>query len=319
MYLYCNNTWIGGRRLVYFIYGPDPYIRDVEMKKIVKDSLLVNTAYSFTTECIDVLEDVSLFGRRLLLLKFDTLGAEEVLFNYLSKRFPIDSDLIIMAVAYRNKTKLLKLLRKNAKVIPCPKLDREKLVKYCISSFRTLHSEITEEALEALIDRSGYLMDDDINLYKINIYLKQLSYRSKSIVLSDVELLVPRYPGDKAFELLSLILNRKQKEVFELTTRLLESDDSSPILIFGLMLRNIRIAYKVSLFRDENDKKLGQLLGLSYYMMRQIEEVRQVPEDKLLLLIGLLQKGTNDIKDGLIPASDSFIQTIGKMCVLTEK
>jgi len=298
--------------MVYLIYGPEPYRRDIEVKKITKGAMVIKVE-SFTVECEDILESISLFGKSVVVLRLASLGADDVLLKYLQKQFPMQNDLILAVDGKVNeKTKIFSFISQKGIAFMCDKLNHDKLTSYCLSAVKYLGCQITKAAMEALIDRSGYLLDDQITLYKMNIYLKQLAYHTKAINVEDVEVLVPKYAGENARQILSLLIARRNEELMKLVVQLLDARQQ-PIMMYGLMLRDLRIVYKAALFSDMDEKELGKMLGLSFYQMKRVSDVRKISEKNITDLIYLLQKGTNEIKDGFMPAPDSFIRTVGEM------
>lgn len=308
--------FMGGRRVVYVIFGPETYRRDIEVEKLTRECAITKVE-TFSADCQDVLESASFFGKNTVILKVKSLGADESILKYLKKHIPRDNDFIIMAETVNERTKLFSLLKKEAKLIECKKLMQKELVNYCLKAFKQYDCQITLSAMEALINRSGYLVDNEITLYKINIFIKQLAYHTCEIAISDVELLIKKHSSEDSRRLLALLVSGQKEELMSLAAELLETEN--PIMIYGSILRNLRIAYKAVLFSDKEEKELGKLLGLNQYQMRNIAPVRKIPQQSINELISLVQNATNEIKNGLMPAKASFIQTIGMMVSLLQQ
>lgn len=301
--------------MIYLIYGVETYKKDVKLKNLTKDCSCLYTD-ELTSEHRSILESNSLFGKNVVVLTVDDLGADDRLLKFCNK--PIDgNDLIILARIINKRTKLFETLSKNAMVIECKKLSEEKFVNYILAAMKSLKCQITKAALDELAIRSGYFIDDKITLYKINIYLKQLSFRTETIDIHDVEEVVPKYADEDARELFKFLLAKQDKDLMKLAFELMEKKEQ-PIKLYGLMLRNLRIALKASMYPEKSVKEIAGLIGLTSYQMRGVSDVLQLPKGQVNSMISALQKGTNDIKEGLMPSALSFIRTIGQMICIRD-
>lgn len=307
-----NSTELrkGEMIMIYLLSGVEKYKRDFKLKELIKDC-----SCSFTNELTDEFKNIlyskSFFGKNVVVLTIDDLGTDEKLLRF-CKRPVGDNDLIICANSINKKTNLYKMLKKTAVVIECEKLVKDKLINYILSAMKTLHCEITKDAMEELVIRSGYYIKKDITLYKINIFLKQLSYRSDVIDIADVEAVVPLLTDEDSRMLLKYLLEKQDHLLLNLAARLIE-ERKQPIMLYGLMLRNFRIALKASMYPEKTNEEIFEIIGLNPYQFRAVSDVFELPVQKIEAMISLLQKATNDIKDGLMPPSVSFIWTMGKM------
>jgi DNA polymerase III delta subunit len=296
--------------MIYLLSGVEKYKRDFKLKELTKDC-----SCSFTNELTDefknILDSKSFFGKNVVVLVIDKLGADKQLLRFCKKPV-VDNDFIICANSIDKKTELYEMLKKKAVVIECEKLVNDKLINYILSAMKTLQCEITKDAIEELVVRSGYYIKKDITLYKINIFLKQLSYRSDVIEIADVEAVVPLLTDEDSRVLLKYLLEKQDQLLINLAAKLIE-ERKQPIMLYGLMLRNFRIALKASMYKEKTKEEISQIIGLNPYQMRALSDVFKLPVQKVEAMISLLQKATNDIKDGLMPPSVSFIWTMGKM------
>lgn len=294
--------------MVYLLYGNEPY------KIFLKISALTKECECRKTEKLDqedeqYLNYFGLLGTRCLIVDVASLGADDEIYKLCKKNAHGKNIVILRADSVNERTKLFAYLSKNGTVIKCDKIGYAELVRFVQTGVKKYHCVITEDALKAFIDRSGYLMEDGVTLDKICICIKQLAFRTSEIQLQDVETILPLLPNDDTRNLLNHLLTKDLDGFMKRSSELVELKD--PIALMGLILRHFRIAYKASLLQGE--KNVAKTLGLSDYQMKRIQPVLQLTPEQVMQCIDIILKGTEKIKSGVVSPKCAFISSMGNL------
>ena len=193
-------------------------------------------------------------------------------------------------------------------------MNEELFGKFVMRELNRNGSRIDNDAFNYFVQKCGYLISEDVSLYTIAIYLKQLGFSSaEGIITKDaIDAFIPETPDQKSFELSKLLLKKDERGLLALAQNLI-AEKENPIAMLSLIERSFRLAYKATLYKEMSDKKIGELLGVPVY---QIKDALAYNVDKIERAIELLQKGVNQIKDGAAGPDVIFYVTLGSVLAL---
>lgn len=203
----------------------------------------------------------------------------------------VENDVIVILEGEIDKRKsVFKKAQKKKVICSFDRLDKKKFNEFCL--FCLAGTQITEDDYRYLKERMAYGVRPDADLYTVRAWLGALASAPQPVERRYIDHIVPEYTGGDAFGLFSFLVSKDSKGYFRLLDKLLEEDPHSGISILSVLLRNFRLAYKVSLVGAKDaEKETGvaswQLRSMSKVTMESAKEAMQ-----------LLQQGVNDIKKG---------------------
>lgn len=296
--------------MIYFMEGLEDYKRDLKIKELSADgSPLVYDTWDARAEdawCSD-----SLFGKKSVLLALDKLEADPELERTILKETS-DNDLIVSVHTASQNLRIYKLLCKRGTHIRCDKLNEADLENHVKKGLKCLHASMTGGAYQLFITRTGYYEKNEITLYTVNTYLRQLACSTDQITENIVNAITPKFLDEDVMQLSVLLFSQQAEAFMRLVSELLEAKHE-PIAMLGLLLRHFRIAYKAALYRDKEDRDLAKLLGLNFRQMNSVKGVRACSEQQIKEGIEILQGAAYDIKSGRIPGPVAFTIAAGKL------
>ena len=206
--------------------------------------------------------------------------------------------------------------------ICCDKLNGKSYQCWIQKAFQSLDCPISEPMLRYFIDRSAYAYqerrdgkDETIDLYQIAIFIKQIAFASMDTGVSKetIDQVVPAAVG-KSWELASKLL-LDPMEGMKLAVELFDHGNNS-LKLYGMLLRNYRVAKKALLLSDMKENEILKLLGLTEKQMRGIRAYRKLPEERLDTVMSILIEAMNRTKISFGNERNLFIQTMAKLIIL---
>lgn len=206
--------------------------------------------------------------------------------------------------------------------ICCDKLNGKSYQCWIQKAFQSLDCPIAEPMLRYFIDRSAYAYqerrdgkDETIDLYQIAIFIKQIAFASMDAGVSKetIDQVVPAAVG-KSWELASKLL-LDPMEGMKLAVELFDHGNNS-LKLYGMLLRNYRVAKKALLLSDMKENEILKLLGLTEKQMRGIRAYRKLPEERLDTVMSILIEAMNRTKISFGNERNLFIQTMAKLIIL---
>ena len=157
--------------------------------------------------------------------------------------------------------------------------------------------------------------DETIDLYQIAIFIKQIAFASMDAGVSKetIDQVVPAAVG-KSWELASKLL-LDPMEGMKLAVELFDHGNNS-LKLYGMLLRNYRVAKKALLLSDMKENEILKLLGLTEKQMRGIRAYRKLPEERLDTVMSILIEAMNRTKISFGNERNLFIQTMAKLIIL---
>lgn len=229
------------------IYGSEPYLvkayRDSVVKGISMPDMNIMESDQFTATERDFARQAPFLDlRRVLILKFDKLSANELLEKYL-KEPSAKTDLFIFVKEVDKRTSLYKRFPKEG--IKQFDKDSGRLQRWILGYLKKHGCRITEQAYAELTARINYEMDD-VNLYHVQSALKKLCSTSEDITPDLVKRMIPLNEKEDVFRLIELIDRKETRELFHQADIMLQNGEQNVIGTLSLLLRSYRILYKVS-------------------------------------------------------------------------
>lgn len=104
-------------------------------------------------------------------------------------------------------------------------------------------------------------------------------------------------------------------EGMKLAVELFDHGNNS-LKLYGMLLRNYRVAKKALLLSDMKENEILKLLGLTEKQMRGIRAYRKLPEERLDTVMSILIEAMNRTKISFGNERNLFIQTMAKLIIL---
>lgn len=229
------------------IFGTEPYLIKAYREKVVKGISMPDMNILESNQFTDTERDFArqapfLDARRVLILQFDKLSANELLEKYL-KEPSAKTDLFLFVKEIDKRLALYKRFPEGG----IKQFDKapEMLKRWILGYLKKQNCRITEKAYAELLGRINYEMDD-VNLYHVQSALKKLCSTSEDITPELVKRLVPVNEKEDVFRLIELIDRRETRELFHQADIMLQGGEQNVIGTLSLLLRSYRILYKVN-------------------------------------------------------------------------
>lgn len=170
----------------------------------------------------------------------------DLLVEYLESK---NDDTLIIFEVYSEKLdkrkKITKLMSKNGKVSEVKPMSENELKKFVRESFLTNDIQISPDALERLISKTGVEYETVMNEIE-----KLVLYADDQIHLEDIEDVVSDSLESNVFKVSELILGGKKVEAVNLVRHLILQKEE-PIKLLALITRQFRLMYQVKLLSDK--------------------------------------------------------------------
>lgn len=301
------------------LFGNEPYLINDIVKKVQKEVSDISFAQfnDFTDNVIEFAAQYPFYdGKQVAIVYIPILDKNELLMDYIENQSET-TDIYIIAGEVDRRTSLYKKLKKENLLQECNKLSPDLYKKFILREIGRDNRKIDNNNFLFFLERSSYLESEDVTLYTIIIYLKQLGYSNKDGIISknDIETLIPETLDQKSILLAKFLLQKEESSMFNLAKSLIEQKEN-PITMLSLIARSFRLAYKASLYEDHETKDISILLGVpTYQFLEGLKYKPAVLEESL----DVLQNGVNQIKDGEAKPEHIFYITLGTILSLLKE
>lgn len=276
------------------LYGEEPYgvnyflNAEIRTNNLIEDEIIRG---DLSDSCIDDIYSNSLFGRKYFILSAKDLKSP--LFDRLLAKEP-ENDVRVVVDSIDKRLSIYNRLEKGKKLKIFNRLTEAELKKFVLG--RLSGMKIMQSDFDYLIDRIGYFTDEDVTLYSVEIWLKQLRSSCEIITKQDIDFYIPKRIKENVFALFSYFLSGDKDKFFELLLELLEHGENE-INLLSTLLYSFRIAYKVALVGRENAQ---MELRLTPY---QVKSAAEMDAKDALKCIKILTSGIRRIKEGVDPTT----------------
>lgn len=229
------------------IFGNEPYLIRSYREKIIKNISMPEfnllESEEFTEKERDFARQMPFMGtHRVLILRFGTLAANELLEKYL-KEPTAKTELYLFVDEVDRRLSLFKKFPKEG--IRQFDKDSDILQKYILGYVKKQGCQIIKQAYDELVQRINYELED-INLYHVFSVLKKLCITGDEITPDLVKRIVQTNEREDVFQLIHMIDEGQKKELFHQADMIIQHGSQNIIGTLSLLLRSYRILYKVN-------------------------------------------------------------------------
>lgn len=294
--------------MVKILFGNEPYVIDKaieeEEKKISQREINVSFCEGLSSEVLALCRTYPfLDARRLVVVTVESLTDEVKKFLDI----PDFTSLFILPEKVSQQTKLFKELKSAQFIEEKNKLSEKQLQVFVLRFLKANGGKITEKAFRFLMERTSYLEDSNVNLYTIEVYLKQLLLLGSAITEKEIERIIPPTSKEDVFVLSKALTSGDAAYTIWLCRQFLERGEQ-PIAILSLLLRPFRLGLKACLFSPAEQAEACAMIGVTAY---QIKGIACYPEEILNQAIDIIQDGISGIKKG--GGDNMFLLTMSKL------
>ena len=299
--------------LIYLYHGKNDYLvsRVIENKirslavddiNIIRYDLLENSS----DDVLEDLQTVSFFAERKIIIvdNLHAIAKEEdsiitAWTTYLKKPNPDVTLIIALDELLPESTPLGEALFNHAYIEDVPDIDKKNLPDFIKKHFLTQDYQISDEAVEALIERVGH----DLHLFCQEAEkLMLFTYETKRIQTDDVISLVSRNLEENIFELTNALLDNNQNKTIEIFYDLVALNED-PLRILSNIAGKIRELMHAKLLlgkgyrQDQIANHFNIKSGRAYYL---VKHAKALPFDMLESHLKKLAVLDFEIKSGKI-------------------
>ncbi|HHT38343.1 MAG TPA: DNA polymerase III subunit delta [Mollicutes bacterium] len=299
---------------VYVFCGEEPFLIDKEVENIIKKHSNGQVIkYDLSEINVNVLlEDafsISLFNDHKIIIGynadfFSSSSTKEKINhdvdNLLKHLDKLNGDVIVIFITYNNLDKrkaIVKKILNQAVVKEFTKFSEDEAVKFAKEIFNKNDFQITFNALNKLIDKTGN------NLYLLNSECDKLMlYKNdeKQIDDDDIDKMIEKYDVDNLFSLTDAVIKKDVNKALSLYQELLKRNEE-PIKIIVMLANQFRLIFQVKRFRAKglSESQIASQLAVHPYRVKLAKE-SNLDEKELLKHIISLADLDEKIKMGKI-------------------
>ena len=291
--------------MILLVYG-DRYLYDMHIRKEAAklETPEVNAVYaqewddSLYMQCISVpfLEEKKIVVVQMQSLKLGT--KQKSLMDYV-RRPSGHTDLYLCVRRLDRRSEIYKALSKEGCVMEFPKASagdvyrsvKKRLVQRYAYSPKEVdrHRDILTQRLQ------GYQYEEEYDLYRVMKYVDMIGSAGQ-IDRETIEYFIPETFTQKSYELSKLMLSGRKPEMMRLASRLVKENSENRIGLLSLVLSQIRICYKASLFPEISQNEVLGKLGISHYQLNNAYSGNSPA--RYARAYASLQNGVNGLKNG---------------------
>lgn len=305
----------------YLIYGNDYGLIKREIDKItenIRDVVKYDLSVHKIDELLDDASCISLFGDKKALIGENAVFLSTTVntvnhdLNYLEKYLEDDNhDNIVILTLNEDKLderkKIVKLLKKNVKVIHKAEINEKDLPDFVIKEFSEKGYKIDYKTASYFVQYAG--SNVDILISEIN---KMIMYKDddKTIRIEDINEITSKKINDNIFDLSNAIMDKNFKKMYECYNdlKLLKEE---PIKIISMLANQFTLVYQCKLLRKDgkNQSEIQTILKVHPYRIKLALE-NDYKIDNVKEILKKLHNLDYEIKSGKIDkttALDNFL------------
>lgn len=307
---------------VYLFYGTESFLID-ETSRWIRQQMISDASDVFSQTVMDLeetpiqdvireVETASFFAEaRVVIAKhaWFLTGARkknkvdhqvDELLRYIQA--PVEENVLILTVEAEKldaRKKVVKELKKKARVAAFPPLDGKDLNRWVTKRIRQAGLKPDRQAAAALIQNVGSdlrLLSGEIE--KLAVYVGN----GGTLTPREIAELVPRTLEQDVFKLINQVAQRRTAAALAIFYDLLANREE-PIRILSLIIHQFRILLQVKVLAEEGktEREMASLLGLHPYPVKlAMQQGRSFSEEVLRNLLGRSIAADHDIKKGRI-------------------
>lgn len=305
--------------MIYLIYGDQEMLVNKMRDKLAKETLKEISEFNYVILDANKISDeeledelnslpflgdekvVALTNLSLLINTGETLLSESKLIDYVDNETPgITFIVTIVTSKLDDKKALVKKLKAKAKVVEVNSLNKKELPRIIKQMFNQRKVEITDSALDELLNR----IDND--MFSITNEVDKLSTYSDKIHLDDIKALTPKKIEDNVFDLIEALFKKDTNKAFVIYNDL-KNLGNEAITIISIIANQIRFLYQILVLRNKgySESNIANELSVHPYRVKMgLEKVRNYSEYELEDFLDKLSRLDIQIKTGDI---DRFV------------
>lgn len=194
-------------------------------------------------------------------------------------------ELLIIIGDVKVGSKQFKDLSTTCQMLPCLKLQNEtKLLQKLSEILIRENANFTEGAKRLLLKRLDYLHNEEVTLLTISNYVGQLKYLSDIVDESDILQNVPDLQTGNQWNIAKILKSRDINALDAEMRKLDRGTDSNGFSLLGMLFREYRTAYKISLgysLKDIGAYKPPTLQGIPDNILLHGMEIISDTQDKI--------------------------------------
>lgn len=292
--------------MIHILTGKEKYLIDNEANNLACAGMKFS---EFNREVYENINILPIFeDAQKILVTPEKLPTDSQFTELLKKGVPSFTTLVVVPQKPDKRTNTYKLAKKKGLIKEFDKVSREKLETLLCRLIQRNNGKIRKEQMDHLIDRSGYLVDDEVDLYQMKTWCKQICFAAEVVTDEAIDAFVPESDQTSVFALSEYILSGNGEDTFRLAQRLIEEKES-PVRLLALLLRSLRLGYKRQMYPELNDKEAAKRFGVTPYQLRP---VKHMDPETIGKCMDIVEKATAGIKNGR-PATTVFLTALSDM------
>lgn len=293
-----NDIKAGDLKHAYLLYGEEQYLIRQYRDKIVKATVPEGDTMNFTAfsgdginpkEIIDLAETLPFFADKRLILIEDSgffKKSPEELVEYFAE-VPASTSFLFVEKEVDKRSKLYKALTKMGNAVEFKQQTEEILVKWVSGRIKKEGKNITRDAYDLFIRKTGSDMENiDKELEKLICYCLD----KEVIEAADVEAVTTEQISNKIFDMVDAISTHQQKKALELYYDLLALKEP-PMRILFLITRQFQMLLTVKVMSSKGfgNKDIAAKAGCPEWAVRKYQS--QARSYSVEQLKGALEQG----------------------------
>ena len=209
-----------------------------------------------------------------------------------------DTKLIIKLKSIDGRMEIIKCLKNMDAIKEYEKLGVDgayAFMKYRLVMKYKIPEEQVDRYRKNLYSRlSGYEADESYDMYRVMKYTDMLG-RNGELSAESINFFMPETILQKSYKLSDMLFKGEVKKMLELARGLMEKGEQ-PINLLSLILSQVRICYKASLYPEMNRKEILEMLGIRSIQLN--EAYSKFPQNTWAKVYAAIQGGVNELKNG---------------------
>lgn len=297
----------------YLLYGEEAYLRkqyrdNLKQALVPEDDTMNCSVYSGkdinVNEVVDMVGTMPFFAeRRVIIVEnsgFFKTSSNDRLVDMV-KNMPETAHLIFVEAEVDKRNKLYKAVTANGYAALCEIQDEATLKKWVLGLLKKENKQITADALNLLLDKTGTNME---NIKREVEKLVCYKYYDEGITAQDVEELCTIQLQNRIFEMVEAVAARNQKKALALYYDLLALKEA-PMKILALIARQFNMLLQVKEMKQKGypESTIAQQTGLNAYFLKKkyIPQAAQFQLSKLEDALRMCVEADERVKTGKMP------------------
>ncbi len=294
---------------LYLLYGEEAYLRrqyrDKLKKALVPEGDTMNcSVYAGkdinANEIVDMAGTMPFFAERRVIIVENSgwfkSGNDQI--TALVKALPDTTCMIFVEAETDKRSKLFKAVTSNGYAALCEMQDEATLKKWVMGLLKKEDKQITPDALNLLLDKTGTNME---NIRREVEKLVCYKYYEEGITAADVEELCIVQIQNQIFDMVEAVAQKKQKQALNLYYNLLALKEA-PMKILALIARQFHMLLQVNEMKAKGypESDIARQTGLNPYFLKKkyIPQAARFKQPQLEAALRTCVEAEENVKTG---------------------